>query len=167
MFLLLTLRKFLFTRKFSLNTIIAITKSEGHLSERMPHKSTCWTFWYSISTQEPPYYFSKETITNKRRRLYCIKSIHIQNFSGPYFLAFGPNTDTYPVNLRIQSECGKIRTRKTLNTDTFDAVSFWKYSCFKFMEGYEFHKRRLLRTQPTTPFSKLTIETLEQGVEYN
>ena len=26
--------------------------------------------------------------------------------------AFGLNTDIYSVNLRIQSECGKIRTRK-------------------------------------------------------
>ena len=30
-------------------------------------------------------------------------------FSGPYFPAFGLNTD---VSLRIQSECGKIQTRK-------------------------------------------------------
>ena len=28
----------------------------------------------------------------------------------------------HSVSLRIQSECGKLRTRKTLNTDTFHAV---------------------------------------------
>ena len=28
----------------------------------------------------------------------------------------------YEINLRIQSKCGKIRTRKALNTDTFRAV---------------------------------------------
>ena len=33
-------------------------------------------------------------------------------FSGLYFAAFGLNTENYGVNLRIQSECGKIRTRK-------------------------------------------------------
>ena len=33
-------------------------------------------------------------------------------FSGPYFPAFGLNTEIYLVNLRIQSKCGKIRTRK-------------------------------------------------------
>ena len=33
-------------------------------------------------------------------------------FSGPYFPAFGLNTERYSVSLRIQSECGKIRTRK-------------------------------------------------------
>ena len=30
--------------------------------------------------------------------------------------------ERYSVSLHIQSECGKIRTKKTLNTDTFDAV---------------------------------------------
>ena len=34
-------------------------------------------------------------------------------FSGLYFPAFGLNTERYFVSLRIQSECGKIRTRKT------------------------------------------------------
>ena len=33
-------------------------------------------------------------------------------FSGPYFPAFGLNTERFFVSFRIQSECGKIRTRK-------------------------------------------------------
>ena len=33
-------------------------------------------------------------------------------FSGPYFPAFRLNTERYEVSVRIQSECGKIRTRK-------------------------------------------------------
>ena len=33
-------------------------------------------------------------------------------FSGPYCPAFGLNTERYLVSLRIQSECGKVRTRK-------------------------------------------------------
>ena len=33
-------------------------------------------------------------------------------FSGPYFLAFGMNMEIYCVNLRIQSEYRKIRTKK-------------------------------------------------------
>ena len=46
-----------------------------------------------------------------------------QSFSGPYFPAFGLNTERYPLSLfYIQSECGKIRTRKTPNTDNFPAV---------------------------------------------
>ena len=39
----------------------------------------------------------------------------------PYFPAFGLNMERYWVSLRIQSECGKIRTKKTPNTDTFTA----------------------------------------------
>ena len=42
--------------------------------------------------------------------------------SGPYFSAFGVNTERYGVSLRIKSECGKIRTRKNPNTDNFHAV---------------------------------------------
>ena len=33
-------------------------------------------------------------------------------FFGPYFPAFGLNTERYGVSPRIQYECGKIRTRK-------------------------------------------------------
>ena len=51
-----------------------------------------------------------------------IKSFGIGNFFGPYFPAFGLNSARYSVSVRIQSECGKIRTRKTLNTDTLSAV---------------------------------------------
>ena len=49
----------------------------------------------------------------------CVKSIHIPSFSGPHFPAFGLNTEIYSVNFRIHSQCGKMRTRKTPNTDTF------------------------------------------------
>ena len=44
------------------------------------------------------------------------------SFSGPYFPAFGLNTERYGVSLRIQSECGKIQTRITPNANTFYAV---------------------------------------------
>ena len=53
---------------------------------------------------------------------HCVKSIRIRSFSGPYFLTFGMNTERYSVSLRIQSNCGKTRTKKTRNTDTFLAV---------------------------------------------
>ena len=62
--------------------------------------------------------------------LQCVKNVRIRIFSGPYFPAFGLNTERYEVSLSIQyevslsiqSKCGKIRTRKTPNTDTFYAV---------------------------------------------
>ena len=38
--------------------------------------------------------------------------------------AFGLNTERYSVSLRIQSECEKIQTRKTSNTDMFPTVRF-------------------------------------------
>ena len=51
--------------------------------------------------------------------IHCVKSVPNRSYSGPYFPAFGLNKERYRVSLRIQSECGKIRTRITLNTDTF------------------------------------------------
>ena len=44
-----------------------------------------------------------------------VKSVRIRSFFGPYFAAFGLNTERYFLSLRIQSECGKIRTRTTWN----------------------------------------------------
>ena len=38
------------------------------------------------------------------------KSVRIRSLSGPYLPAFVLNTERYGVPLRIQSECGKIRT---------------------------------------------------------
>ena len=43
-------------------------------------------------------------------------------FFCPYFAAFELNTERYSVSLCIQFEFGKIRTRKTQNTDTFHAL---------------------------------------------
>ena len=54
---------------------------------------------------------------------HCVKSVSIQSFSGSYCPEFGLNTERYSVSLRIQSERGKIRTRKTPNMDTIHAVS--------------------------------------------
>ena len=57
-------------------------------------------------------------------------------FSGPHFPAFGLNTEVYGVNHRIQSKCGKIKTRKTPYLDTFHAVQkdlctkLWIWSTF-------------------------------------
>ena len=54
--------------------------------------------------------------------LHYVRSVRIRSFSGPYFPVFGLNTGRYGVSLRIQSECGKIPTRKTSNTDAFHVV---------------------------------------------
>ena len=43
-------------------------------------------------------------------------------FFGPYFAVLGLNTERNEVSHRIKPKCGKIRVRKTPNTDTFHAV---------------------------------------------
>ena len=54
---------------------------------------------------------------------HCVKSVRIQSFSSTHIPAFGLNTEQYSLSLRIQSECGEIRTRKFPNKNTFHAVT--------------------------------------------
>ena len=72
---------------------------------------------------------SKWTDYGKR---YCVKNVRILSYSGPYSPSFGPNTERCSVSFRIQSECGKIRTRITPNTDTFYSVGYINFSIVKF-----------------------------------
>ena len=51
-----------------------------------------------------------------------MKIVRTWSFPYPYFPAFGLNMERYGESLLIQSECQKIRTGKTPNTDTFQAV---------------------------------------------
>ena len=60
---------------------------------------------------------------------HCVKRALIQSYSGPYFAAFALNTKRYSVSLRIKSECGKIRIRITLNTDTFHYFYQFQSGC--------------------------------------
>ena len=55
-------------------------------------------------------------------KLDCVKSDRTGSISGLYSPAFGLNSEIHGVNFRIQSEYGKIHTRKAPNTDTSYAV---------------------------------------------
>ena len=100
--------------------------------------------------------------------MHCVKSVRIRSYSGLYFPALGLNMERYGISLHIQSECGKIRTRITANTNTFHAVlgketywttywnsrksvstqkqssiSFFRKRCFEFM--YQIYRRTPIR----------------------
>ena len=64
---------------------------------------------------------------------HCLKNVHYQSFSGPHFPVFGLNTETYSLNLRIQSECRKMRNRKSPNTNTFYKVFSYFVSLYKLL----------------------------------
>ena len=68
-------------------------------------------------------YFFKQTLVSTYDK-HCVKSVRIRSYSGLYFPAFGLNRERYRVSLRIQSECGKLRTRITPNTGTFYTVKW-------------------------------------------
>ena len=65
----------------------------------------------------------KEVELRGKQKPVTMCSVCIWSSSGPYFPAFRPNTERCGISLRIQSACGKIRTTKTPNADTFQAVS--------------------------------------------
>ena len=73
--------------------------------------------WTSIA-HKLVFYKSKWQIQCRTLREMCL---YFRSFPGLYFTAFRLNTDS--VSLRIQSECTKIRTRKTPNIDTFYTVN--------------------------------------------
>ena len=64
----------------------------------------------------------KDVLLRVIGHLHCLKSVRIWSFSGPHIPAFGLNTERYSASLQIQSECGKIQTRKTPYKDIFYAV---------------------------------------------
>ena len=52
--------------------------------------------------------------------LYTIWNVpKYENFSGTYFPIFGLNMEICGVNIRIKSECGKIRNRKNSLSEYF------------------------------------------------
>ena len=57
------------------------------------------------------------TSQNKSDMTNCAKSVSVWSYCGPHFPPFGLNMETYSVSPRIQSKCGKMRTRITPNTD--------------------------------------------------
>ena len=83
-----------------------------------------FSFNFPVVEENKQGYLGLNEASKKAKCIYfhCIKSVRIWSFSGPYFPAFGLNTEIYKVNLRTQLECEKTRTRKTRNMDTFYAV---------------------------------------------
>ena len=78
----------------------------------------------------------------------CVKSVRIRSFSGQYFPVFGLHTERYSVSVRIQSQCRKIQTRKTPNTDTFNAVT-------SLMQDLEAAARRVSKNRCSWKFCKI------------
>ena len=80
-------------------------------------RNHCWLsqVFYFSKNQGKPYYPRNEKNDNAEGisglDSYFFYTISFF-FSGPYFPAFGLNMARYGVSLRIQSQCGKIPTRK-------------------------------------------------------
>ena len=71
---------------------------------------------------------------------HCMKSVRIWSYSGPYFPAFGLNTERYGVSFRIQSKCEKIRTLYAVQFSFTDHIAYivtWKFVLFACFTNYQ------------------------------
>ena len=92
----------------SYNTVVT-TVFSSHLKNGCFYQNTCTGFSYRFLGNCKPV-LTVRKYRKKANTAWKVPKYGV--FSGPYFLAFGLNTERYSISLRIQSECGKIRTRK-------------------------------------------------------
>ena len=79
-----------------------------HIFGSLNFNNFVWTYFvctYAVDWQPAAFLKMNSTINH------CVKSVQIRSYSGTYFPVFGLNTENYGVNLPIQSEYRKIRTR--------------------------------------------------------
>ena len=81
--------------------LICKTATDPHASFENDSIDYSYQMSYSQSSLEMKWFHGDQ---------HYVKSVLIRSFSGPYFPAFGLNTERYSVSLRTQSECGKIWT---------------------------------------------------------
>ena len=87
---------------------------------------------------------------------HCVKSVQIWSFSGSLLPVLGLNTEIYSVNLRVQSICGKIRTRKTPYLDNFYAVKKIRENAEKDVRTKEKVIRNVSENCKNAPFEKIS-----------
>ena len=109
----------------------------------------------------------------------CLKIARTESFSGPLSSTFGLNKERYTVFLRIQSECGKIRTRKTQNTDNFHGVldlftinwhrnlKILRFLNIKTFNSQRSHRMCSLKHDAFKNFTKLTRNHLWHSLFFN
>ena len=110
------------TRFIQLYLFLDVLEEPLQLGGRTKASITCpydETIHSSLKPSFPEFILFSPDFANNHKPYHCAKSVRYWSFSGLYF---GLNTQRYGASLRIQSECGKIRTRKTPNKDTFHAV---------------------------------------------
>ena len=90
---------------------------------------------WSLNLDVSAYLENKTLSIPKKIRIFLnihdsVKSVRIQSYSGPHCPAFGLNTESCGVSLRIQAKCEKTLTRITPNADFFLQSMLWKVFTF-------------------------------------
>ena len=77
----------------------------------------------------------------------------------PHFPTFRLNTERYSLSLHIPSECGKMRTRITLNMDTFYAVILCRTAFLKNIHFQKQFNESVLQKRVPSNFRKIYRKT--------
>ena len=105
------------------------------------------SFVFEKKNQKKQQVFLKEIFfIFRKKHVQYLKSVLTRSYPGQHFPALGLNTEKYGVSLRIQSECGKTRTRITSNRDTFYAVVLTKGIAWKYVKNYWLQKLFSIQT---------------------
>ena len=90
------------------------------MEPHIPSSICCFSLWLSMLLHYKLILSSEQ----KNKSKHTVREKYpYSEFSDLYFPVFQQNTERCELFLSIQSKCGKIRTRKTPNTDTFHAVT--------------------------------------------
>ena len=122
------------TETFHVVSLKSIIMQITHQAEFLPSAASkaCTSFHYSTQflktnvSRKSRLYFPFNVLNKPNLKHYhCVKCVQIGVF---FWSVFSLILTEYFVSLRIESECGKIRTRKTPYLDTFHAVYItWKF----------------------------------------
>ena len=103
-------------------------------------KKRCWKYLYVLCVALVKVLRGTDfRIVKRDKEAVRGKCLNSEFLSGPYFPAFGLNTQVYQVNIRIQSKCRKIWTRKSPDSDIFRTVKKLKINqnVFKARQRYQ------------------------------
>ena len=107
------------------------------LRKKCPYSEFLWSVFSHIRTE----YGAIGSISQTTWRLCACLMISLREnclYLEFFWSVFSRIWTEYGISLRIQSKCGKIRTRKSSNTDTFHAVEslnmyiifMWSFRCY-------------------------------------
>ena len=132
------------------------------------HSATATLVLPEIHTTIPVYIFDIVNYVNGNLRIVrCVKSVRIWSFLVrifPHSKWIRRDTE-YSVSLHNDSKCGKIRTRETLNTDTFTQCGVFDFCTSLYLDLIQQFTRNLQKIRNgKTRYQNLFYFAIKNGI---